>query len=178
MKNIYFVALLLLFGNLELHSAELQNSDIDSTSFSKFNIHVGEGIIAGMRYGINYRISKSISFDLEKGINPLLLAEEINGAVNYHFGVNKGFVLNSSYSYMAMGFIDRAEHLYLVTPNIGYVYNNPERALLSPMICLKVGYGVGYFKSQLRSQIVYIPNIDISIGIQFQKIKKTKKIHY
>ncbi len=171
MKNISFLFLFFLCGILKLHSTELENSGIDSTSFSKFNIHVGAGITAGMRYGINYRISKSISFDLEEGINPFLLAGEINGAVNYHFGVNKGFVLNSSYTYMAMGFIDRAEHLYLVTPNIGYVYNNPQRALLSPMICLKVGYGIGYFKSQLRSQIVYIPNIDISIGIQFQKLK-------
>lgn len=133
---IIFLITLLTANNLLADDNQVQKPPKDSTEYSKFNIHAGVGVLNGTRLGVNYRFNRNFSINIDYGVSTHIFYGYFHGIfggptivyntdLNYHFKNMSSPIINISVAYSKWN--KPKNYSFVLSPNIGYVFNIPVR---------------------------------------------------
>jgi len=169
MVKSYLLIILLSTINTIMADDTMNSVNNDSTNQYNANIHLGGGLINGIRAGINWPISDRTSLSTNIGYNPFLY-EILGFNVDFYYFYNdkfeNGFFYSPSYSLWA----PTASNV--ISQNLGYIYHNHSRQSLQ----LRFGVGINITKEthiginiiDRKYKIYILPNIDFILSIYFK----------
>jgi len=169
MVKSYLLIILLSTINIILADDTMNSVNNDSTNQYNANIHLGGGLINGIRAGINWPISERTTLSTDIGYNPFLYEILILNVDFYYFYTGKfenGFFYSPSYSFWGL----HASHI--ISQNIGYTFHNYSRQSQQ----LRIGVGVQITKETHtginivdgKYKIYILPNIGFIISWYFK----------
>ena len=132
----------------------------DSHKQSKFNVHIGMGLFNGLRIGLEYRISNTLSISGDCGVSPFVFlggGKIINSSINYS-PVTESYLFRLSIARHNRVSFNVKDIDYYVFQNFGWIFELNTRNAIQ--FSSGLGAIISYENEKYKNWVIR-PNLDI-----------------